>query len=72
MANAGTENSASDRLFELVGRLKLQDGFAEVVASLSAGHAATLDGVWGIGLRAGDRHFVSTRSGHAFGGLPAP
>ncbi len=32
---------------ELVGRLKRQEGFAEVAASLLAGHAATLDGVWG-------------------------
>ncbi|MGD0653995.1 MAG: transcription-repair coupling factor [Thermoguttaceae bacterium] len=47
MANAGTATFASDRLLDLVGRLKLQQGFAEVVASLLAGHAATLDGVWG-------------------------
>jgi len=47
MANAGTATFASDRLLELVGCLKRQDGFAEVVASLLAGHAATLDGVWG-------------------------
>jgi transcription-repair coupling factor (superfamily II helicase) len=47
MANAGTACIASDRLMELVGRLKQQQGFAEVVASLLAGHAATLDGVWG-------------------------
>ena len=47
MANAGTATFASDRLLELVGRLKQQEGFAEVVASLLAGHAATLDGVWG-------------------------
>jgi transcription-repair coupling factor (superfamily II helicase) len=47
MANAGTATLASDRLLELVGRLKRQEGFAEVVVSLLAGHAATLDGVWG-------------------------
>src|SRR3972149_8788488 len=47
MANAGTAAFASDRLMELVGRLKQHAGFAEVVASLLAGHAATLDGVWG-------------------------
>ncbi|MGD0518861.1 MAG: transcription-repair coupling factor, partial [Thermoguttaceae bacterium] len=46
MANAGTATSASDQLLDLVGRLKRQQGFAEVVASLLAGHAATLDGVW--------------------------
>jgi transcription-repair coupling factor (superfamily II helicase) len=40
-------NTASGRLFELVGRLERQEGFAEVVESLKAGHAATLDGVWG-------------------------
>jgi transcription-repair coupling factor (superfamily II helicase) len=38
---------ASERLFELVGRLEAQRGFAEVIASLQAGHAATLGGVWG-------------------------
>ena len=32
---------------ELVGRLERQEGFDEVVAGLKAGHAATLDGVWG-------------------------
>jgi transcription-repair coupling factor (superfamily II helicase) len=47
MANAGTAAFASDRLIELVGRLKQHEGFGEVVASLLAGHAATLDGVWG-------------------------
>ena len=47
MANAGTATSAPDRLLELVGRLERQEGFAEVVASMLAGHAATLDGVWG-------------------------
>ncbi len=49
MANAGTATVASDRLLELVGRIKQQEGFAEVVASLLEGHAATLDGVWGSG-----------------------
>ena len=47
MATAPAATSASDRLFELAGRLERQEGFAEVVASLIAGHAATLDGVWG-------------------------
>ena len=36
-----------ERPFDLVGRLDRQEGFAEVVAELQAGHAATLDGVWG-------------------------
>ncbi|MCR4415154.1 MAG: hypothetical protein NUV77_22260 [Thermoguttaceae bacterium] len=44
---AETAASASDRLLELVRRLELQEGFSDVVASLLAGHAATLDGVWG-------------------------
>jgi transcription-repair coupling factor (superfamily II helicase) len=35
------------RLLELVGRLERQPGFAEVIASLQAGHAATIDGAWG-------------------------
>ncbi len=47
MSNAGTAAYASDRLWELVGRLKQHEGFAEIVASLLTGHAATLDGVWG-------------------------
>ena len=41
-----------DRLDELVGRLETQQGFAEVIASLQAGHASTLGGVWGSSCRA--------------------
>ena len=47
MANTVAATTASDRLLELVGRLERQEGFAEVVGSLQAGQAATLDGVWG-------------------------
>ena len=47
MASVGTATTAPDRLLELVERLERQEGFAEVVESLKAGHAATLDGVWG-------------------------
>ncbi len=47
MAEAATAVTAPDRLRELVGRLARQEGFGEVLASLAAGHAATLDGVWG-------------------------
>src|SRR3990172_3403832 len=47
MARAEAARSASDQLLELVGRLERQEGFAEVVAALKAGHAGTLDGVWG-------------------------
>jgi transcription-repair coupling factor (superfamily II helicase) len=47
MANAEAVTTASDRIAELVGRLQRQEGFDEVVAALKAGHAATLDGVWG-------------------------
>ena len=47
MASTVSATTASDRLLELVGRLERQEGFAEVVASLQSGHAATLDGVWG-------------------------
>jgi transcription-repair coupling factor (superfamily II helicase) len=47
MANADSAATASDRLLELVGCLERQQGFAEVVGSLTGGHAATLDGVWG-------------------------
>src|SRR6185295_10582409 len=37
----------ADRFVELVGRLAAQQGFAQVVASLKAGHSATVGGVWG-------------------------
>jgi transcription-repair coupling factor (superfamily II helicase) len=47
MAKAVAARNASDRLLELVGRLERQEGFAEVIAALKAGQAATLDGVWG-------------------------
>jgi transcription-repair coupling factor (superfamily II helicase) len=47
MCVAGMTLPAPGRLAELAGLLQQQEGFAEVVASLHAGHAATLDGVWG-------------------------
>ncbi|MGD0900200.1 MAG: transcription-repair coupling factor, partial [Thermoguttaceae bacterium] len=47
MASDATPATAAGQLSELVRRLEAQEGFAEVVASLKAGHAATLDGVWG-------------------------
>ncbi len=47
MAEAPTVVTTPDRLFDLVGRLEGQNGFADVVSSLRAGHAATLGGVWG-------------------------
>jgi len=47
MARAETATSASDRLLELVGRFEGHEGFDQLVAGLKAGHAATLDGVWG-------------------------
>lgn len=47
MPEATTVPNASDRLAELVRRLEAVEGFAAVVASLSAGQGATLDGVWG-------------------------
>jgi transcription-repair coupling factor (superfamily II helicase) len=47
MRNLVAASTPSDRLLELVGRLERQEGFPEIVASLKAGHAATLDGVWG-------------------------
>jgi len=37
----------SDQLLGLSERLQRQTGFDDVVAALAAGHAATLDGVWG-------------------------
>ncbi|MCC6125326.1 MAG: transcription-repair coupling factor [Pirellulales bacterium] len=47
MLQAGMASQTAERLKELSGRLERHAGFAEVVASLQAGHAATLDGVWG-------------------------
>ena len=47
MASAVAATTESDRLLKLVGRLEQHEGFSEVVASLRAGHAAALDGVWG-------------------------
>src|SRR3954452_22272570 len=38
---------AARRLKELAANLELHRGFAEVVASLEAGHGGTLGGVWG-------------------------
>ncbi len=47
MTEAPTALTESGQLYELVGRLEAQQGFADVVASLQAGHGATLGGVWG-------------------------
>jgi transcription-repair coupling factor (superfamily II helicase) len=47
MTGAPSVVTASERLQDLVGRLEAQQGFAEVIASLQAGHASTLGGVWG-------------------------
>ena len=47
MSGAQTVVTAYDQLYDLVGRLEAQRGFAEVIASMQAGHASTLGGVWG-------------------------
>ena len=47
MSSASVATAASDRLLQLIGRIEALPDFAEVVDSLQAGHAATLDGVWG-------------------------
>ncbi|HEV3138331.1 MAG TPA: transcription-repair coupling factor, partial [Pirellulales bacterium] len=47
MTEAQSVSTALARLQDLVERLEAQRGFAEVVTSLQAGHAATLGGVWG-------------------------
>src|SRR5215475_2337309 len=44
---ASVLTTAAERLGQLADRLESTAGFAEVVASLQAGHGATLDGVWG-------------------------
>jgi len=40
-------SSAAEELRDLAVQLERQDGFAEVQASLAAGHGGTLGGVWG-------------------------
>ena len=47
MASAEALTTAAERLWQLADRLETTEGFAEAVASLQAGHGATLDGVWG-------------------------
>ena len=44
---AERRQQAGERLRELAAHLNLHSGFAEVVASLEAGHGGTLGGVWG-------------------------
>ena len=46
-AEASAEHLAVAPLAGLVPNLESQSGYAEVIASLKAGHAATLGGVWG-------------------------
>lgn len=46
-AHAEQRLRAERRLRELAANLKLHAGFAEVLASLKAGHGGTLGGVWG-------------------------
>ncbi len=46
-ASASARPSAAERLRELAAHLNLHSGFADVVASLEAGHGGTLGGVWG-------------------------
>ncbi len=47
METATAATSAADRLRELAANLGSHRGFADVVASLQAGHGGTLGGVWG-------------------------
>ncbi len=47
MAQAEQLVTDAGPLMQLAERLDAAEGFAEVVASLQAGHGATLDGVWG-------------------------
>ncbi|HJT31657.1 MAG TPA: DEAD/DEAH box helicase, partial [Pirellulales bacterium] len=47
MAQAEQLVTDAGPLMQLAERLDAAEGFAEVVASLHAGHGATLDGVWG-------------------------
>jgi transcription-repair coupling factor (superfamily II helicase) len=47
MPSAPLATAAPKRLLKLIERIEALPDFAEVVDSLQAGHAATLDGVWG-------------------------
>ncbi len=47
MTSATTLSSAAGQLLELPERLFQIQAFADAVASLQAGHAATIDGAWG-------------------------
>jgi transcription-repair coupling factor (superfamily II helicase) len=47
MTTALSASARPGQLAQLADCLLQQEGFAQVVASLQAGHAATLDGVWG-------------------------
>ena len=44
---APTADIGSARLTQLAERLDAQEGYAEVVAALQAGHGGALGGVWG-------------------------
>src|SRR5262245_21713108 len=46
-ASVSSRPLAAERLRELAAHLDLHRGFADVVASLEAGHGGTLGGVWG-------------------------
>ncbi len=48
---APTADIGSARLTQLAERLDAQEGYAEVVAALQAGHGGALGGVWGSSLR---------------------
>src|SRR5690349_7554233 len=45
--SAADRSTAGHRLRELAANLDVHRGFAEVLASLEAGHGGTLGGVWG-------------------------
>ena len=47
METATAATSGAERLRELAANLGLHRGFADVFASLEAGHGGTLGGVWG-------------------------
>jgi transcription-repair coupling factor (superfamily II helicase) len=47
MARIAVAQQTVGRLGELPGRLERHEGFDQLLASMLAGHAATLDGVWG-------------------------
>src|SRR4051812_36509517 len=66
-----TAQRSSARLEKLPEQLDAQDGYAEVVASLTAGHSAALGGVWGSSCALVAANLLRHVSGSGWPGLEA-